>query len=112
MTNPIQASKLTTFCEPEASGENLDPQNRLAHPGNEHFDEVRISSESQMMLNELTRLTAEAVQRANNGLVLPCLASLAAVQPLVANLLGLISKDLQEQVPTNQNDMMPDGVYL
>lgn len=110
MNNPIQPSQLHEICQPAEGA--LDPEVWSAGIGNDPCDEVQVSPESQMMLTELTRLTAEAVHRVNGGQTLAGLGSLFAVQPLVSNLLGLISKDLQEHAPTFDNDAMPDGVYL
>ena len=110
MNNSVHPSQPHEHAEP--SDEELDPGEWLATIGTEPSEVIRLSPESQMMTNELTRLTAEAVNRLNAGEALPGLASLYAIQPLVGNLLGVIAKNLEEHTSASANDVMPDGVYL
>jgi len=110
MNNSVHPSQPHEDAEP--SDEKLDPAEWLARIRTEPSEVVRLSTESQMMTNELTRLTAEAVNRLNAGEALPGLASLYAIQPLVGNLLGVIAKNLEEHTSASANDVMPDGVYL
>lgn len=110
MNNPAHPSQPHEHAEP--SDEEFDPGEWLATIGTEPSEVIRLSPESQMMTNELTRLTAEAVNRLNAGEALPGIASLVAIPPLVGNLLGVIAKNLEQHTPVSDNDVIADGIYL
>lgn len=67
--------------------------------------------EIKQWLHELTRITMEALERFDNGELLPAISSLAAIPPLHATLIENCIMASKETSP-NEDDTTPPGLYL
>ena len=62
-------------------------------------------------LHELTRITIEALERFDNGELLPAISSLAAIPPLHATVIENCIK-VSKESPQNEIDPTQQGLYL